>query len=143
MSYEAFRISFQDSEQAARAAYDSYADATRLLRDCESKLDACEKERDRAVARASRIAELDPDGERADDDMQEALREIESLTVSNINLQNELAAAADVELMRFYTVENVPALVKALSHHVEKLQDKLQRLGAGPQERIRTAVREG
>jgi hypothetical protein len=51
--------------------------------------------------------------------------------------------AADVELMRFYSVENVPDLVKALSHHVEKLQAKLALAGYGPQERIRTAVREG
>jgi hypothetical protein len=59
------------------------------------------------------------------------------------NLQSELKAAADVELMRFYQTDTVGALVQALSQHVEKLQDKLQRAGCGPQERIRPSAREG
>jgi hypothetical protein len=57
----------------------------------ECKLQECQQERDRAVARAGRLAELDPDGDLSDEGMQEALKEIESLTVSNIRHENAIA----------------------------------------------------
>lgn len=56
--------------------------------------DDARREADRAQARAARIAEMDPEGEMADDDMQEALREIESLQVQNVRRENEIAALA-------------------------------------------------
>ena len=58
--------------------------------------DEARKECDKAQARASRLAELDPDGDMEDDDMQEALREIESLTVKIVQQENELKAKHDL-----------------------------------------------